>query len=260
MITSIHNPRIQWVRKLQRQPRFRATEGVFVVEGVRLVEEAWQAGWQPELVLYTPALSPRGLDLLRRLAPPVAEQVSPAILQSASDTQAPQGILAVLPQRSLPLPGSLSFVLLLDAVRDPGNLGTILRTAAAAGVQGVLLTPGSADPYSPKVIRSAMGAHFRLPVLPTDWEGIRRLLKPGASQPGLRVFLTDAKGGAPYTQVNFTSPAAFIIGGEAEGAGDDAQNLADQRVYIPMQAGIESLNAAVAAAILMFEVVRQRKL
>jgi TrmH family RNA methyltransferase len=260
MITSTHNPRIQWVRKLQGQPRFRSTEGVFIVEGVRLVEEAVQAGWQPELVLYTPDLSPRGQDLIEHLAPSVMEEVSSAVMQSASDTQTPQGILAVLPQRDLPLPGQLTFVLILDVIRDPGNLGTILRTAAAAGVQGVILTPGSADPYAPKVVRSAMGAHFRLPVLPLDWAEIRRLLKPGAGQPGLSVYLTDAEGGLPYTQVDFTSPVALIVGGEADGAGVNARSLADGQVFIPMQAGVESLNAAVAAAVLMFEVVRQRSL
>ncbi len=256
MITSAQNPRIQWIRKLQRQPRFRATEGVFIVEGVRLVEEAWQAGWQPELVLYTPDLSPRGQDLLKRLAPAGVEQVSLAVMQSASDTQTPQGILAVLPLRCLPLPGALSFILVLDHLRDPGNLGTILRTAAAAGVEGVILTPGSADPYAPKVVRSAMGAHFRLPILSLDWGEIRRLLRPEV----VNVYLTVVQGGVPYTQVNFTAPAALIIGGEAEGAGAEARNLTDRQVYIPMQAGVESLNAAVAAAILMFEVVRQRNL
>jgi TrmH family RNA methyltransferase len=259
MITSVHNPRIQWVRKLQGQPRQRAAEGVFIVEGVRLVEEAVQAGWQPGLVLYTPDLSKRGLDILQYLPPSLVEQVSPSVMQSASDTQTPQGILAVLTQRTLPLPDSLDFVLVLDAIRDPGNLGTILRTAAAAAVQGVILTPGSVDPFSPKVVRSAMGAHFRLPILGMDWAEIARLLKPG-DQPSLKVVLSDVQGGLPFTQVDFTAPTALVVGGEAEGAGAQARSLTEQQVYIPMRAGVESLNAAVAAAVLMFEVVRQRSL
>lgn len=260
MITSTHNPRIQWVRKLQEQVRLRAGEGVFVVEGVRLVEEAVQAGWQPALVLYTPDLSLRGQKILQRLPPSVVEQVSLPVMKSASDTQTPQGLLAVLPQRALPVPDDLDFILVLDAIRDPGNLGTILRTAAAAGVQGVILTPGSVDLFSPKVVRSAMGAHFRLPLAVLEWVEIQRLLKPGGVHPGLKIFLSDVEGSLPYTQADFRTPSALIVGGEAEGAGVEAHRLTDARVHIPMTPGVESLNAAVAAAVLIFEVVRQRRL
>jgi RNA methyltransferase, TrmH family len=260
MITSTHNPRIQWVRKLQEQPSFRQSEGLFVIEGVRLVEEALRAGWQPSLVLYTPDLSQRGLEIIRSLSSSSEEEVSPAVMKSASDTQTPQGLLAVVAQRLLPLPTELDFVLVLDAVRDPGNLGTILRTAVAAGVQGVILTPGCVDPFSPKVLRSAMGAHFRLPLLVLDWIEIEALLKSGETRSEVKIYLSDAEGSLPYTRADFHSPALLIIGGEAEGAGAEAQRLAERRIHIPMAPGVESLNAAVAAAILMFEVVRQRNL
>lgn len=258
MITSTHNPRIQWIRKLQAQPHQRLSEGVFVLEGVRLVEEALQAGWQVTLVLYTPELSPRGQAIVQQLRASIVEQVSPAVMRSASETQTPQGILAVLPQRQLPLPADLSFILLLDAIRDPGNLGTILRTAAAAGVQGVILAPGCADPFAPKVLRSAMGAHFHLPLLSLEWKEIVSLIRPGGMHPGLQVYLSDVAGGSPYTQADFRLPTVLIIGGEAEGAGAEATSLSERRIHIPMASGIESLNAAVAAAVLMFEVVRQR--
>ncbi len=238
----------------------RQSEGVFVVEGVRLVEEALRAGWQPSLVLYTPDLSQRGLEIIRSLSPSIVEEVSPAVMRSASDTQTPQGILAVMAQRTLPLPAALDFVLVLDAVRDPGNLGTILRTAAAAGVQAVFLAPGCVDPFSPKVLRSAMGAHFCLPLLVLDWTEIEALLKLGEARPGVKIYLSDAEGSLPYTQADFRSPAALIVGGEAEGAGAEAQRMAERRIHIPMAPGVESLNAAIAAAILMFEVVRQRNL
>jgi len=259
LITSTHNPRIQWIRKLQAQAPARLSEGVFVIEGIRLVEEAMQAGWQPTLVLYTSDLSSRGQTLLQRLEPSIMELVSPSVMKSASDTQAPQGILAVFPQRALPLPADLNFILLLDAIRDPGNLGTILRTAVATGVQGVILSPDCVDPYSPKVLRSAMGAHFRLPLVVLEWKEIQSLLKPG-SAPGLKIYLSDVESSMPYTQVDFRPPIALIIGGEAEGAGTEASSLADARLHIPMAVGVESLNAAVAAAVLMFEVVRQRSL
>jgi RNA methyltransferase, TrmH family len=255
MITSTHNPRIQWVRKLQEHPPLRQSEGVFVIEGVRLVEEAVRAGWQPSLVLYTPDLSQRGLEIIRSLSSSILEEVSPAVMRSASDTQTPQGLLAVMVQRVLPLPAALDFVLVLDAIRDPGNLGTILRTAVAAGTQGVILAPDCVAPFSPKVLRSAMGAHFRLPVLVLEWSEIEALLDPG-----VKIYLSDVGDSLLYTQVDFRSPAALIIGGEAQGAGTEAHRLAQERIHIPMAPGVESLNAAAAAAVLMFEVVRQRNL
>jgi len=259
MITSTHNPRIQWVRKLQDQPGVRRESGAFVVEGVRLVEEALQAGWTPQAVFYTEDLHPRGQALLAHClqAGVALDLVSPQVMKSTSDTQAPQGLLTVMPLALLPLPAQPDFLLVLDNLRDPGNLGTILRTAAAAGVQGVLLTPGSTDPYGPKVVRAAMGAHFRLPVQSLDWEALRIFLR-ARQEHSLRAYLADVNQGISYTHADFRRPLALIIGSEAEGAGDAASSLADERVHIPMPGGSESLNAAVAAAVLMFEVNRQR--
>lgn len=260
MITSVQNPRIQAVRRLQAQAKARRQEGAFVVEGVRLVEEALDAGWQINLVLYTAELSERGLALVERfthLGIPV-EQVSPGVMESASDTQAPQGVLALVKMQSLPIPSSVDFLLVADGLRDPGNMGTLLRTAAAAGVQGVLLPPGAVDPFSPKVIRSAMGAHFRLPVHSLDWPQIQEILHPSGTGRRFQVFLADSGGGVAYTQACFTQPTALILGSEAEGAGSEAKGLADSRLHIPMPGKMESLNAAVAAAVLLFEVVRQR--
>jgi TrmH family RNA methyltransferase len=256
MITSSQNPKIQWVRALQSRPRQRREHEAFVVEGVRLAEEALSAGWQAQLVLYTDELSERGLQVVERFSAqgvPV-EQAAPQALRAASDTQTPQGLLVVLAMRRLPTPEKIDFVLIPDAVRDPGNLGTILRSAAAAGVDAVFLPPGSAGPFSPKVVRAAMGAHFRLPVWQVSWEEIQVQVQAA----GLRVYLAAAGGGEDYTQCNFRTPLALIVGGEAEGPGQEAQRLAAARVHIPMSGGVESLNAAAAAAILLFEVVRQR--
>ncbi len=254
MITSVQNPKIQWVRKLQSQPRQRREGGVFVVEGVRLVEEALTAGWQAQWVLYTAGLSTRGEAVVQAYSArgvPV-EEVSTGVMEAASDTQTPQGLLAVLEARLLPFPDRLGFVLVVDGVRDPGNLGTLLRTAAAAGVQAVLLPPGNADAWSPKVLRAAMGAHFHLPLRSLDWDALRDVLY------GLPVYLADAGGGMAYTQVDLCQPLALLIGGEAAGAGQEGKALANIRLHIPMPGRMESLNAAVAAAVLMFEVVRQR--
>jgi len=258
MITSIHNPKIQAIRKLQTQVRARREEQKFVIEGVRLAEEALQASWQVHEILFTDQLDERGKNVLvgftNRGVP--AEQVTQEVMKTVSDTETPQGILAVLSLQALPIPKILSFILVLDAVRDPGNLGTILRTAAAAGVQAVLLAPGSADAFAPKVVRAGMGAHFRLPILQPGWEAIRRILKaPGIN---LHVYLADSAAGSPYMQVDFCLPVALIVGGETGGTGSESASLADDKVHIPMPGGSESLNAAIAASILIFEVIRQR--
>jgi TrmH family RNA methyltransferase len=149
-------------------------------------------------------------------------------------------------------PANSTFLLILDGIRDPGNLGTLLRTAQAAGVQAVFLPPGGADAFSPKVVRAGMGAHFRLPIISMDWDQIRSQFS------NLSIFLADCERGAAHFQARFDIPLALIIGGEAAGAGSQASNLATSRVHIPMPGKAESLNAAIAGAILMFEVVRQR--
>jgi RNA methyltransferase, TrmH family len=259
MLTSTKNPRIQWVRSLQAQAKARREAGLFVVEGVRLVEEALRSGWQPELLLYTEDLSARGRELVSRAQAENVprELVSPAVMKAAADTESPQGILAVLPARSLPLPERPDLVLILDQLRDPGNLGTILRTAAAASVQAVILSAGSADVYSPKVVRAGMGAHFRLPLQTLAWAEIRGYLQRGGIAHS-QIYLADVNAGTAYTQVDFRTPLALIIGSEAEGAGEAAHQAAGVRIHIAMPGSSESLNAGAAAAVLLFEVVRQR--
>jgi TrmH family RNA methyltransferase len=256
MITSPKNARVQWVRGLQRRARDRRQESAFVIEGVRLGEEALAAGWEALLVLHTEDLPRRGLAVAEAFAARGApvEAASPAVMAAACDTETPAGLLAVLRLQEQPAPPALDFVLIADGVRDPGNLGTMLRTAAAAGVQAVFLPPGSADAYAPKVVRAAMGAHFRLPVLAEDWAALRGRIE----RSGLHLYLAAAGEGLPYTAADFRAPTALLIGGEAQGAGDEARRLAPRAVHIPMPGGMESLNAAAAAAVLVFEVVRQR--
>ncbi len=260
MITSTRNSKVQMMRALNTSAKARREAGSFVIEGVRLVEEALAHGWLPDLVFYSEAISHRGLQVLHSFQAYgiQVEQVAPHVLKAAGDTETPQGILAVLPIRQLPLPPEPGFVLILDGMRDPGNLGAILRTAAAAGVEAVLLGPGSADPFSPKVMRSGMGAHFRLPIHSSSWYGIKEYLSPGTNTE-VKVYLADAAGAVDYTEIDMKSPLALVIGGEAEGVGEQAQSLAHERVKIPMPGVTESLNAAVATGILLFEVVRQRR-
>jgi TrmH family RNA methyltransferase len=261
MITSSHNPRIQHLRALLAKRSEREEQKAFVVEGVRLAEEALQARWLPQSVLFTSDLSERGKDLVKRFADwgVEVEEVPPSLMESITDTETSQGLLAILPLRSLEPPAALNFIVIADALRDPGNLGTMIRSAAAAGAQAMILAPGTADPFAPKVVRSAMGAHFRLPLIAMDWEQIVWQCKAKACPP-VQLLLSEASKGTPCWQLNLREPLALIIGSEADGASPEAIKAADQLITIPMPGKSESLNAAVAASILLFEVVRQRNL
>jgi len=257
MITSTSNPIIQRIKALQSQSRQRREEHAFVVEGVRLVEEALQAGWQAQQLLYCGEPGHRTRDILAGFEAqscPVVE-VSENVMGATSDTKTPQGLLAVLTMRKLEPPNQLSFALIADSIRDPGNLGTILRTAAAAGVQMVWIPPATADPYAPKVLRSAMGAHFRLPVQICTWEQIYT----NVQEHHLQTFIAESAYGEVYTLCDFHKPLALIVGGEAEGASNQSRRLSPTPVHIPMVSDTESLNAAVAVGIIMFEIARQRQ-
>jgi TrmH family RNA methyltransferase len=253
LITSSQNSKIKLVRALLGRPKERREANAFVVEGVRLVEEATNRDWRFEIVLCDESLSERGKLLVERLSSNHidVEQVSPSLMKSLSETETPQGILAVLKLSHLPIPELLNFVLILDQIRDPGNLGTLLRTAAAVGVQAVLTPPETTDPFAPKVVRSGMGAHFRLPIHSVTWDNIQAFTK------GLHVYLADMDGQSCW-ETDLRQPLVLIIGGEAEGASEQARELATQKISIPMSGNVESLNAGVAGSVLMFEVVRQR--
>lgn len=256
MITSNHNPRIKFVRALQGRARERRDAGAFVVEGVRLVEEAANSNWGFQFALYDETLNERGrvqVENLKSRGVDV-EEVSASVMKSLSETETPQGILAVLALSELPIPNNPNFILIPDQVRDPGNLGTLLRTAAAAGVQAVLIPPDTTDAFAPKVLRSGMGAHFRLPIVPKSWEEIEQVVKSS----GLQALIADM-GGSSCWETDLRQPLALIIGSEAEGASEAARKLATQRISVPMSGMMESLNAGVAGSVLMFEVVRQRK-
>ena len=253
MITSSQNSKMKLVRTLMGRPKERREAGAFVVEGVRLVEEAEKRDWRFRFALYDGSLNARGSSLVEHLLSREieVEEVSESLMNSLSDTETPQGILAVLELNQLPIPDSPDFVLIPDRIRDPGNLGTLLRTAAAAGVQAVFLPSETTDAFAPKVVRSGMGAHFHLPIQSMKWEKIRREIE------GLEVYLADMDGQS-YWEINLLEPLALIVGSEAEGASEEARELATQKISIPMSGYIESLNAGVAGSVLMFEVVRQR--
>lgn len=253
MITSSQNAKIKLVRALLGRAKERREANAFLVEGVRLVEEAVRSNWGLRFVLYDELLSERGKSLIENLKSRGVdvEMLSEGLMKTLTETETPQGILAIVEHKFLPILNSPNFILIPDQIRDPGNLGTLLRTAAAAGVQAVLLPPETTDAFAPKVMRSGMGAHFRLPIHSMGWEEIREQTK------SVQVYLADMDGKSCW-ECDLLQPLALIVGGEAEGASGEARKLKFQKISIPMPGQVESLNAGVAGSVLMFEVVRQR--
>ena len=255
MITSNQNPKIRLARALFGRARERREAGAFVVEGVRLVEEAVRATWPTRFVLFDTSLSERGRVLIEKLISQGVdvEEVSASVMQALSETETPQGILAVLNEFDLPIPDSLNFILIPDQIRDPGNLGTLLRSAVATEVQAVIIPPETTDAFAPKVLRSGMGAHFKLPIHSMNWNQIEDFVKSA----GLQVLIADMDGQSCWV-TDLKEPIALVIGNEADGAGESARKVAAGKLNIPMSGNVESLNAGVAGSVLMFEVVRQR--
>lgn len=259
MLTSTHNPRVRAVRDLLDKRRAREDSRRFVVEGVRLVEAALDAGARPVEAFYTADLADtgRGAALLTRLrAAGETIEVSDNALRALSDTQTPQGVVAVMPFLDWPVatPGEgAPLALVVDGVRDPGNLGSLLRSAAAAGVDRVLLAPGGVDLYNPKAVRAGMGAHFLLPAVSLDWDGLANAVA------GLAVRAAVAAAQRAYDRADWTVPSALIVGGEADGVSAAGLRLARETVAIPMRPGVESLNAAMAGTVILFEAARQRR-
>lgn len=253
MISSTRNSRIKWVRALQTRKRARR-EGFFVVEGVRLAREAVSSEAPASLVLHTQKVGELESNLIAGLAELGADvlEVSDHVMQVCSSTESAPGLLVVLPDLDMRVPPELDLVLVVDRMADPGNLGALLRSADASGVQAVFLTKDTVDAYNPKVVRGAMGAHFRLPVVSTSMPELVDHLK------ALEVWLAEAGKGLPYDQVDWRRPSAVVIGGEAQGPRREVRALASGSVHIPMRAGPESLNAAVAAGVVLFEIARQR--
>jgi len=196
MITSIQNSKIKHTRDLLSAKKHRDASGQMVIEGVRLAEEALNCGINIHLCLFSTSLSDRGQAIVDQLARNsiAIEEVSPDLMKRISDTQTPQGILLITDIPALALPEQPDALIILDMVRNPGNMGTILRTAAALGMDGVILTPGTADPFAPKVLRSAMGAQFHLPVI---WRDVQEIQKFCSGENKLHIFTAASEGTLP---------------------------------------------------------------
>lgn len=259
IISSTANAHVKKIRSLATDRKERRRERLFVLEGVRLIDDALDSGAVFSLILYAPEQlqsTEAGEHLLTRLSSTSsALMATPQVITAATETVHPQGIvgLARWPEVAPEKPG---IVLILDRIQDPGNVGTLLRSAEAVGAAEVLCVRGTVDMYSPKVVRAAMGAHFRLALeqeLTWDTLADRLLLID-------HVYAADVDATMPYYAVDWRQPSALIIGNEAQGLGDEARVYATKLISIPMRGDAESLNAAVAGSIVLFEALRQRSL
>ncbi|MFD2672228.1 TrmH family RNA methyltransferase [Marinicrinis sediminis] len=258
-IQSVSNPKVKsWSQLLTKKGRL--AQGKYMVEGVHLVEEALRSGQVVEALLVQEG---KGLpDELQAEEGtndvPVCYEVTEAIMQKCSDTVTPQGICAIVHKPKLSFSQLLShpnpFAIVVDRLQDPGNLGTIIRSADAAGASYVLIGQGSVDVYSPKAIRSTMGSLFHLPVVEVDLQEVI----PAATHRGIEVYSTSLDGESHCYEYDYTRPTWLVIGNEAQGVSDEVHALVSRQVWIPMQGQAESLNAAMAATILLFEAMRQR--
>ncbi len=253
-ITSAANPRLKLARSL-RQRRHRRKHQQLLLEGERLIADSLSAGYPPALFFFTPQAQERHTSLLAQAQAAGAQllRVPDHLFATLTDTTTPQGLLAVSPIPQVP-PGDSGLALVLDGVRDPGNLGTLLRTAAAADVDQVIILPGVTDPWSPKALRAGMGAHFRI--------AIRQASSPQVAKDwltGYTMYFADAHASQRYTQVDWRPPSALILGGETERARIVDLWFPIHPIAIPMARGVESLNVAIAGAIILYEAVRQRR-
>ena len=257
MIASTTNPQIKHIRSLLVDRRERRRERLFVLEGVRLVADALDSGAELALAVYAPEqldITDAGCALRARLEHlPTAHIATPRAIAAAADTVHPQGVVALARWPQIE-PGRPGLILALDGLQDPGNLGTLLRSAEAVGVAQVLCAHGTADIYSPKVVRAAMGAHFGLAVeQDLGWEEIGERLTAVD-----HIYAANAAAPVPYYAADWRQPSALIVGNEAHGLSMEVRALANKLIGIPMHGRAESLNAAVAGSVILFEALRQR--
>lgn len=259
LITSPANERLKHARRVRdgREP------GMIFIEGERLTEECLQSALPLSACFHSPEPSPRAqvilTELERRGCPAFA--VADAVLAAISDTVNTQGLILIAERpaaslnRVLLACGQTALVVCLDGVQDPGNFGTIVRTAEAAGASGVVALKGSVDAFAPKTLRSAMGSAFRLPIV-TNIKSEELLAQAHAA--GWAVVAAAGEGKLIYSRFDWRQPVVLVLGNEANGVRPELLESCDAKIRIPLRAPVESLNVAAAAAVILFEAVRQR--
>lgn len=259
MISSTSNAQVKQVAALTKKAKYRKETGLFVVEGAKMFAELpkdrVQAVYATDKFMADSSHKPLFKGIKK------VETVSEDVLKVMSDTQTPQGVLALVRQYSyqvediLKVPGP-AHIMILETIQDPGNLGTILRAGEGAGVTGIIMNSNTADIYNPKVIRSTMGSIYRVPFVYTDnlTETLKLLKKHN-----IHLYAAHLAGKNSYDEEDYKQAVGFLIGNEANGLEDATAAMADTYIRIPMLGQVESLNAAVASSILMFETARQRR-
>ena len=257
MITSTSNPRIKNLVLLGKKANARKEQGVFLAEGRKMTEEAPKE-WIRELYVSESYLLEK--ENAKRLRGMEYEVLSDHVMKAAADTQTPQGILAVV---SMPRWDFSGFTeknggsyLFLEDIQDPGNLGTMLRSGEAAGITAVIASGGTVDLYNPKTIRSTMGSIYRVPFFVA--EDFKKTLI-NVKERGIKLYAAHLKGDRLYDEPDYRQKCGFLIGNEGKGLTEETVGLADEYIKIPMEGNVESLNAAIAASILMYEVNRQKR-
>ncbi len=253
MITSVRNPQVALARRLHRAS-VRKRDGLILLEGPRLVLEAAQAGvLQTVLVADYPKPDVKAAADTAGAAGAQVLTAAPHVLAAAADSASQQAIVAIGRRPQVAEIDGTPLILVVDGVQDPGNVGTLVRSGAAAGATMIVRTPGSADPFGPKALRAGVGSHFRVPIhdaaTPDD-------LPPLAEAVDLYVAAADAK--IAYHGINWTGPCGLVVGAETRGVSDAWRAACRGTVGVPMLRGVESLNAGAAAAVILFEAARQR--
>lgn len=253
LITSRDNPFFKELLKLSSSAKFRREENKTLLDGAHLLSAYVGSGQAPRhLLLNTAAVNDIEIDLLLgSLGQVPVTQLDDKLFAELSELKTPTGIIALVAIPETP-PSRSRFALLLEDIQDPGNLGSMLRSAAAAGCDSVFLSPACADVWSPKVLRAAMGGHFVLRVYPQ--QDLSKVAQDFAG----RLFATDLQAERALYDCDLSGDVAFMVGNEGAGLSSGLSRLATERISIPMPGKVESLNAAAATAICLFEAVRQR--
>ncbi|MGD1928276.1 MAG: TrmH family RNA methyltransferase [Leptolyngbyaceae cyanobacterium] len=258
MLTSLKNPWVKELRKLH-QSKHRRSQQQFLVEGTHLVQEAIATGYPLQAICATAAWQTHHGDLWAQVQAHSErhEIVSPEVLAAIATTQTPDGVVAIAPlQPAIPLPRQPQLGLAVEAIQDPGNVGTLIRTAAAVGSDGLCLSQNSVDLTHPKVLRASAGQWFR--VTPQTTADLPQQLATWQAQ-DCQILATAAEGALPYWQIDLTVPTVLVLGNEGAGLSPAAIAIADHVVAIPMANAVESLNVGIAAAVILFEAIRQRQ-
>ena len=257
ILTSIKNPLIKQVRKLHRSKE-RQKQNLLLIEGSNLIEAACQADYKLDIIFYTAGWQSNHQPLCRIIDQRGirTELVSQEVLNAIATTVNPDGVVAIAPRLHVAqqAPTLKNLGIALERLQDPGNLGTIVRTAAATGVDGLWLSADSVDFYSPKVLRASVGEWFRLPVV-TD-QHLPQLVKQQQQQ-GVQIIATTSQASKTYWEVDFTPPSLILLGNEGAGLSAELIDLADIRIKIPLANQVESLNVAIASALILYEAQRQ---